>query len=252
MERYFNLNYEFDRQEVQRRIDETLASGGHGYIPVADGVVLNTAQRNPEYLKVLQGAMFSICDSSWVPLYVKLIYGRKYEQYCGAMIFKDLVSSRKYRMAFLGTNTATLESLRVQLTRTINPDVDDMFFYELPFCSVDEFDYEKIAEMIEADCSDIVWVALGAPKQEIFMSKLNEHLKRGVLIAVGAVFKFFSGVDEKRCPQWMSKLHLEFVYRIMQDPRKQLKRCFWILVTLPRMLFEELGRKRRSESGISQ
>ena len=42
-----------------------------------------------------------------------------------------------------------------------------MTFYELPFCKVTEFDYPAIAEMIEKDGADIVWIALGAPKQEI-------------------------------------------------------------------------------------
>ncbi len=40
------------------------------------------------------------------------------------------------------------------------------------------------------------------------------------MIAVGAAFKFHSGTDEKRAPQWMVKLHLEFLFRIMCDPKK--------------------------------
>ena len=54
-------------------------------------------------IDVVNGGMFAICDSSWVPLYLKSIYGVKYEQYCGSEIFKDIVSSRKYRMIFMGT-----------------------------------------------------------------------------------------------------------------------------------------------------
>lgn len=42
---------------------------------MADGVILNIANRDPEYLKVVNGGMFSICDSSYVPLYIKWIYG---------------------------------------------------------------------------------------------------------------------------------------------------------------------------------
>ncbi len=246
MEKYFNIRYEFDKEEVERRIDETLANDGHGYIAVADGVVLNTANRDKEYMQVMDEAMFAICDSSWVPLYVKWIYGRKREQYCGSMIFPDLVGRRKYRMAFLGTNTATLEALRENVAKTMNPDVKDMLFYELPFCQVDEFDYPAIARMLEEDGTDIIWVALGAPKQELFMNRLDKHLKRGVQIAVGAVFKFFSGQDEKRAPKWVVRTHMEFIYRIMQDPKKQLKRCGWIVITLPGLFFGEVKRKRQA------
>ena len=215
---------------------------------MADGVVMNTANRDPEYLKVVNGGMFAICDSSWVPLYLKSIYGIRYEQYCGAEIFKDIVSSRKYRMMFLGTHQSTLDGLRRELMK-MNPDVADMQFVELPFRDVKDFDYPEIAEMVNKDGAKIIWVALGAPKQEKFMNLLLPHLTSGVMIGVGAAFKFYSGTEEKRCPSWVQKAHLEFVYRILQDPKKQLKRCYWILRTLPGLYLGEVKRKRIAEKG---
>lgn len=243
LEKYFNMRYCFDKQEVGSRIEEQLRKEGSDYICVADGVVLNIANRDKEYQKVTDGAMFSICDSSFVPLYVKWIYGRKREQYCGSQIFKDIVSGRKYRMAFLGTSQGVLDGLKKNLTDNFNPDCADMFFYELPFLNVEEFDYPAIAKMVEADGADIIWVALGAPKQCKFMARLKPYLKHGVMIGVGAAFKFYSGQEEKRAPEWMVKHHLEFVYRICQDPKKQLKRCGWILLMLPLMFCQEVGRK---------
>lgn len=242
MERYFNINYEFSREEVWRRIDEQVAANKADYICVADGVILNHANRKPAYLSVVNGGMFSICDSGYVPLYIKWLYGKRYAQYCGSQIFKDLVSSRKYRMFFMGTNQKTLDALQENLM-TMNPNVASMQFYELPFKSVDDFDYPAIAERVNRDGADIIWVALGAPKQEIFMSKLKPYLNRGVMIAVGAAFKFYSGLDEKRAPKWMLDAHLEFVYRIFCDPKKQLKRCGWIVLTLPWLLVGEWKRK---------
>lgn len=209
---------------------------------------MNTANRDPEYLKVVNGGMFAICDSSWVPLYLKSIYGIRYEQYCGAEIFKDIVSSRKYRMMFLGTHQSTLDGLRRELMK-MNPDVADMQFVELPFRDVKDFDYPEIAEMVNKDGAKIIWVALGAPKQEKFMNLLLPHITSGVMIGVGAAFKFYSGTEEKRCPSWVQKAHLEFVYRILQDPKKQLKRCYWILRTLPGLYLGEVKRKRVAEKG---
>ena len=124
-----------------------------------------------------------------------------------------------------------------------------MTFYELPFCSVEEFDYPAIAEMVKKARADIIWVALGAPKQEIFMSRLKPYLDRGVMIAVGAAFKFFSGVEAKRAPEWMVRMHLEFVYRIFREPKKQLRRCWNIISTLPKLLIEE---KRRKKASVQQ
>lgn len=238
MQTYFNINYELDKRQVHQSIASVIMQGQKGYICVADGVVMNTANRNKEYLDVVNGGLFAICDSGWVPLYLKSIYGVKYEQYCGAEIFKDVVTSRKYRMMFMGTHQKTLDALQKELV-VMNPDVKDMKFVELPFKDVEDFDYPEIAKMIEEDGAQIIWVALGAPKQERFMNKLLPHLKQGVMLGVGAVFKFYSGTDEKRCPEWIQKHHLEFVYRIWQDPKKQLGRCYWILRTLPGLYFEE-------------
>ncbi len=245
MHTYFNILYEFDKTQVHAQIATRLKEPGSDYICVADGVILNTANRNKDYLRVVNGGMFSICDSSYVPIYIRWIYGKRYEQYCGSQIFMDIVKSQKYRMIFMGTSEATLRGLRNYLI-TENPDVANMQFVSLPYRKVEDFDYMAIAQMIEEDKADIVWVALGAPKQEIFMSLLKPHLMHGVMIAVGAAFKFFSGTDEKRAPKWMLNMHLEFVYRIFQDPKKQLKRCGWIVLTLPRLLYSEWKNKRNN------
>lgn len=245
METYFNIRYEMDKQTVWRVIDKQLSQNQPGYICVADGVILNIANRDANYLSVVNGSIFSICDSSYVPLYIRWIYGKRYEQYCGSQIFMDLIRMKKYRMFFMGTSQQTLSALKANLEK-IDPQIADMTFYDLPYCTVDQFDYSDIANRIKADGAQIIWVALGAPKQEIFMSKLKPYLNRGVMIAVGAAFKFYSGLDEKRAPQWMVKHHLEFVYRIFSDPKKQLRRCTWIVITLPKLLFGEWKRKLKA------
>lgn len=243
MDTYFNIRYEFDRRVVHDSIARRLMRPGADYICVADGVILNIANRTPEYIGVINGGMFSICDSSYVPMYIKWIHGKEYSQYCGSEIFLDIVASRRYRMIFLGTQQHILDGLKIELSK-INPDVDGMTFYELPFCNVSDFDYHSIAKLIEEDGADIVWVALGAPKQEYFMHLLKPHLHHGVMIAVGAAFKFFSGIGVKRAPDWMVRCHLEFVHRIAKEPNKQLRRCFHIVRTLPGLLYGEWRRSR--------
>ena len=244
LENYFNIRYEFDKEQVWNRIDEQVLSNESAYICVADGVVVDNVQRDLKYRNTVNGSMFAICDSGWVPVYLRWIYGIDRKQYCGPMIFKDLVAQGKHRMIFMGTNQKTLDSLQKELEK-MNPDVMGMTFYELPFKTVDEFDYPAIAKMIEEDNADIVWVALGAPKQDFFMSLLKPHLKRGVMIGVGAAFNFYSGMGEKRAPEWVTRMHLEFIYRFMQSPKKQLKRCWGIVTSLPVMLYQEWRRKNK-------
>ena len=248
MEKYFNIRYEFDKTVVHERIAQKVTEQGAGYICVADANILQQVHNDLDYREVVDGSMFSICDSSWVPVFVNRIYGIKHEHYCGSMIFKDIIEMKKYRQFFMGTSTEVLTALKANLT-TMDPAIKDMTFYELPFCNVEDFDYPAIAEMVNRDNSDIIWVALGAPKQEIFMSKLNPYLRRGVQIAVGAAFKFYSGLEEKRAPEWIRRMHLEFVYRVYAEPKKQWARCKQIICTLPRIFREEKRRKKAAQQG---
>ena len=240
MEKYFDIRYEFDVPMVHKSIAEHIVTGKPGYICAADGNILAMVHNNNEYRNVVDDSMFSICDSSWVPVFVKWIYGYKRKPYCGSDIFFDVLRQHKYRMIFLGTKQNVLDALQQNLAKD-NPDVASMTFKELPFCNVEEFDYKGIARMIEQDGADIIWVALGAPKQEEFMYHLKPHLSHGVIIAVGAVFNFYSELPDvpHACPKWVYDNHLGFIHRLITEPRKQFRRCWGIITTLPRILRKE-------------
>jgi N-acetylglucosaminyldiphosphoundecaprenol N-acetyl-beta-D-mannosaminyltransferase len=245
MNQYFNINYEFDKQTVWDRIGEQLQKEGARYICVADGNIMQMVHKDLAYREVVNASMFAICDSSWTPLFLKKLYGIRYQQYCGSQIFEDLTGRKKYRQFFIGTSEKILEGLRTELSK-VDPLIKGMTFYAPPFCKVEEFDYPAIAEMINNDNPDIIWVALGAPKQENFMHRLQPYLKRGVMIGVGAVFNFYCGLENapKRAPKWMIDHHLEFVYRVFSEPKKQIKRCRAILCVFPNIYKEEKQRSK--------
>lgn len=243
MESYFNIRYEFDKGEIWRAIDRYIERGEPTYICVVDGVILSNAHRNPDYSKVINGGAFSICDSSYVPIYLRLIYGIQHTQYSGSEIFNDAVQQRKYKMCFLGGLPSVLKGLKRELSN-IDPRIEQMLFHSLPFKAVEDFDYPAIAQMVNESGAEIIWVALGAPKQEIFMSRLSPYLDRGVVIAIGAVYNFRSGIGVSRAPRWMIGMHLEFAYRIFAEPRKQIRRCWDIVTALPIIIFGECKRRR--------
>nr|MDE5561025.1 WecB/TagA/CpsF family glycosyltransferase [Bacteroidaceae bacterium] len=170
--KYFGIHYELDYNEIHNAISKRLTEAGSDYICVVDGVVMSFANRYMDYMEAVNGGMFSICDSSYVPLYIKWIYGESYQQYSGSDIFYDIVRSRRYRMIFLGTRQVILDGLKENL-KQFNPDVENMQFVELPFNHAEDFDYSAIAKLIEQDGAEIIWVALGAIKQEWFMAQLK-------------------------------------------------------------------------------
>ncbi len=243
METYFQIRFEFNREAVLAAIRRQIQERRTGFIAVADGNVLARVHSDASFRNTINRSLFAICDSSWVPFYLRKLYGISRAQYCGAQIFRDIVSSGEYRMAFLGTDEATLTDLRQNIQQW-NPGVLSMPFRALPFCNVVDFDYPSIAADLEREKVDIIWVALGAPKQERFMEKLSSHLTRGVMLGVGAAFNFYSG-HVRRAPKALVQLRLEFLWRLLTEPGKQFRRCCGIIRHLPGILSMELRHSHR-------
>ena len=86
------------------------------------------------------------------------------------------------------------------------------------------------------------------------MNHLKPHLNKGVMIAVGAVFGFYSELPDvpHRSPRWLQKCHLEFVHRLFTEPRKQFKRCWSIIKTLPKILYYEYKAKKAETGGTTK
>jgi len=239
VEKYFGIAYEFDKGVVFDTIDSLVQSNRKGYVCVADGVTLSMSQNYPLLKKILDEADIVTCDSGWVPLFLKWIYGIERGQLSGSELFSSILHKKKYKMMFLGASNSILKPLRENISK-IDNKILDMPFLSLPFRTVEDFDYKEIADFINTENPDIVWIALGMPKQEIFMYHLKSYLNRGVCIGIGAAFKFFSGLSgHRRAPQWMIKCKIEWIHRIFSEPKKQLKRCWLIVKTIPRLLYLE-------------
>ncbi len=244
MEKYFGISYQFDKRLVREQIDKLTSTGSKGYVCVADGVTMSMFQSDLPLKNVLDHASVVVCDSGWVPVYLRLMYGIQKDQYSGTELMADLIQVRKYKMMFLGSSSEVLDALKENLIK-VDHRISGMVFESLPFKKVENFDYPAIADLINHENPDIVWVSLGMPKQEFFMYNLHPFLMRGVLIGVGAAFKFHSGLSGyKRAPGWMVRCKLEWLYRIWSEPGKQLTRCLLIVRTVPVAIIREYRSKK--------
>ena len=236
---YFNVRLEFDKEKLDKTIFDTIANGGKGYVCSVESNNLTVANTRPEFLEVLNGALVNNCDGSILAKILSHIHKQPIDSYIGADIFIKYVKMCRFRQYFLGNTPEVLEGLKANLSK-IDSKIADMQFETLPFRSVDEFDYQGIADKINADNPDIIWVSLGAPKQEMFMSRLEPYLNRGVMFGFGAIFNFNAGVGHvKRAPQWTLKLRLEWLYRAFNEPKKNVPRYWNFIKILPRLIREE-------------
>lgn len=82
---------------------------------------------------------------------------------------------------------------------------------------------QKIREVVNAANPDLLVIGLGAPKQELWISRNRAQLKAGLALCVGATIDFIAG-KKKRCPLWMRKMALEWLYRVYSEPRRLVGR----------------------------
>ena len=245
MKKYFNICLEFDTEQVDKIIQSTIAEKGKGYVCSIESNNLTYANNNPDFLKVVNGAVVNICDGSNIAWLLGKIYHKPYKPYIGADLFLKYIRMCRYRQYFLGNTRPVLDGLRDRLSQ-IDPEISTMPFEELPFRSVDDFDYPAIASKINSEKPDIIWISLGAPKQEQFMNLLLPHIEQGVMFGFGAIFNFNAGVGTvKRAPRWMRKIRLEWLYRAFEEPRKNIPRYWKFIKKVPQLAYIEFKNKKR-------
>jgi N-acetylglucosaminyldiphosphoundecaprenol N-acetyl-beta-D-mannosaminyltransferase len=220
MNKYFDVNLEFDKEIVDKTIQETINNKGKGYVCSIESNNLTIANLNSEFNTVVNGALVNICDGSVLAKILGLIHQQNFDSYIGADLFLKYIHLCKYNQYFLGNTAEVLHGLKKNLTE-IDDRIANMPFVELPFKTVEDFDYQSIANQINSYHPDIIWVSLGAPKQEQFMAKLLPYLDQGVMFGFGAIFNFNSSVGNvKRAPLWMRKCRMEWLYRAFEEPKK--------------------------------
>ena len=126
---------------------------------------------------------------------------------------------RGYRVYFLGGAPGVADLAKSKVEAAL-PRIQ-IVGTDAPFIDVKNSSNEldEVCARIRNAAPDLVFVALGAPKQEIWSYLRAEQLKPAVLIGVGASLDFVAGI-QKRAPSWMSKFGLEWLYRLAQEPRR--------------------------------
>lgn len=135
-------------------------------------------------------------------------------------IFKVSVE-KGYWHYFYGSTEETLTLLKEKLEQ-VYPGIGIAGMYSPPFRAMSAQEDEEVVARINASGADFVWVGLGAPKQENWMAD-HQGRVNGFMVGVGAGFDYFAGNIE-RAPEWMQKSNLEWLYRLLQDPKRLFKR----------------------------
>ena len=216
-----------DMEKTVALMESQLENWRGEYVCVANVHTTVTASEDEAYLKVQNGAVMVLPDGGPLSAYSRRHDFEEARRVTGPDLMLRLLEispAKGYRHFFYGSTEETLERMRKRLTVDY-PGLQVCGMISPPFRALSPEEDAAIVEQINEAKPDFVWVGLGAPKQEIWM---NQHQGRvaGLMIGVGAGFDYYAG-NIKRAPMWMQKCSLEWLYRLMQDPKRLFTRYFY-------------------------
>lgn len=194
------------------------------YICVSNVHTTVTAYEDPSYREVQNGGILAIPDGGPLSTIGRKRGAKHMRRTTGPNYMGEIFNISKqygYRHFFYGSTQETLDKMREVLERDY-PGIEIAGMYSPPFRPLSDEEDEEIVKNINSLDQDFLWVALGAPKQERWMAAHQGRVK-GLMVGVGAGFDYYAG-KIKRAPRWMQNNDLEWLYRLIQEPKRLFKR----------------------------
>lgn len=210
--------------ETLERISVWAARGESRYICVSNVHSLVTARRDPALFLALSDADMVTPDG--MPLVWSLrrsgfsaqprIYGPDLMwNYC------ELAAREGHSVFLYGSTAQTLAKLRERL-HSVFPEISISGSYAPPFRTLDPEEDARVISAINDSGARIVFVALGCPKQELWMASQRGRIN-AVMIGVGAAFDFYAG-NVRQAPPALQVIGMEWLFRLAMEPRRLWRR----------------------------
>jgi N-acetylglucosaminyldiphosphoundecaprenol N-acetyl-beta-D-mannosaminyltransferase len=205
---------------MERWIEER--SLGH-YIAVTGMHGIMEAQKDGGFRSILNAADLVVPDgmpliwlSRWhgYPLRRRVYGPELMETFCRA-------TGPRYRHFFYGGAPGVAELLAAVLKQRYG--LNAVGSYSPPFRPLSDEEEAQEKSLVYGAAPDIIWVGLSTPKQERWMYEHCVHLRTPVMVGVGAAFDFFTG-RIRQAPPWMRENGLEWLFRLIQEPRRLWQR----------------------------
>lgn len=196
------------------------------YICVTDvGNTVNAYKRNELLKTAINKSYFSLPDGRPLSIYGKLAGIKEIGRTSGVDIMNcifRLSELKGYTHLFIGDT----EEIHFKLQKKIGNSFKELKvkgFYSPPFGDWGDKKNKKIIDVINECDADFIWISFGGGMQEIWMYENYGKINRGIMIGIGAGFRWFIG-EIKQAPPLFQKLSLEWFFRLVQQPQKMFKR----------------------------
>lgn len=220
-----------------------------GYYITANVDFIAQAYTNEALKDILFHADRVVCDGMpliWLSRYFK---PELPERVAGSdMVFRlfDEAKTHEWKVYFLGSDEQTLARTSEILQRDY-PGIQIVGTFSPPYGSVDSWPNDEILKELKQAQPDLLLVAVGCPKQEYWISRYHQESEVPLSIGIGASLDFICG-KQTRAPKFIQKIGMEWMWRLLTDPKRLLKRYikdFYYLILLAN-LQRKLMRTRHS------
>lgn len=209
-------------------------------ICLANSHMLMEAYWNKSFAKVLQTADLVSPDGMPIVWMLKFMGFQKQNRVAGMDVFSSLcrlASISNINVFFLGSQKEVLDLMKEKLVKDF-PFLSIAGMESLPFRPLNPEEDEVLIKKINSSDAGLIFVCLGCPKQEKWMAEHKDKIN-GVMIGVGAVFAVYAGL-QKRAPHIIRLLGLEWLYRLLQDPKRLWTRYRKTIPPFLYLAFKEL------------
>jgi len=195
------------------------------YVSTCPVYTLMTARENPRMRQALEQADMVTADG--MPLvWLQRRWGYpQAERVYGPDVMRAMcekTATREIRHFFWGGLPGVAEKLVQQLQHDY-PGLKIAGIYSPPIEEIGDIPNPAAIERLNSANAQVIWVGLGSPKQDLWMSLYRPLLDAPLLIGVGAAFDFIAGT-KPQSPRWMQRSGLEWLYRLIREPRRLWKR----------------------------
>ncbi len=218
----FNL---VDYEAAFSTIIDWIRLGRHDYVTLVNPHSVLLCNRDPQMRQALQQAGMVLPDGVGIILAARLLGYPHHGRVTGPNFMLNVCNwgrSVGYSHFFYGGGPGIADQLAERLCRLF-PGLRVAGTFCPPFRDLTEAQQQSNAAMINAAQPDILWVGLGAPKQEKWMLQNTGQINAPVMIGVGAAFDFHSG-NARWAPSLVRQLGLEWAFRLAHEPRRLWRR----------------------------
>jgi N-acetylglucosaminyldiphosphoundecaprenol N-acetyl-beta-D-mannosaminyltransferase len=215
-----------------------------GFVCFANVHMTIEAYKDTLFSKDLEQAFLVLPDGKPVAMACRWLYKKKQERVAG-MDFMPALFERAHQLhgkIFLyGSTDAVLQKI-IQKAGELYPNAIIAGAISPPFRQLTTSETQDHIRKINDSGAHFVLVALGCPKQEKWMATHYRSI-HAVLLGLGGAFPVMAGI-QKRSPEWMQRLALEWFYRLLQEPRRMFRRYFYTNISFIYLLLKEILKKR--------